>query len=194
MTHKIVFNKRKCVGAKKCLVSSLFSFDESQNQALLKNNPNSVEISIKLDDDELKNVVRAGEEGPVNAIGVLKETENGYKEIVSTNIKSNAGDTIIYAYYDDLNEFVMDPNGYFLIRTIPETKEIEIGHCEKVNEVNIVIRGKKPREIYQVALTRGLISRMDHAAYLGRELQKAYNSLHFGLKYVQDEELKNGQN
>ncbi|HEX2172228.1 MAG TPA: DUF4346 domain-containing protein, partial [Dehalococcoidia bacterium] len=34
-----------------------------------------------------------------------------------------------------------------------------------------------------------LVSRMQHAAYLGRELAKAETALKYGMKYVQDDPL-----
>ena len=165
------------------------SFYENDNKAQLSNNPRCTEIVIDLDEKQVEKLVLAAENCPVNVIGVLKETNDGYMPLVSTEITFN-GAKVIHAYYDDLKEFVMDENGYFLIRILPETKEIEIGHCSKTNKIDIIIRGKNPREIYQTALKEGLITRMDHAAYLGKELQKAFDALSFGLKYVQDDELK----
>lgn len=88
-----------------------------------------------------------------------------------------------------MKEFVLDPQGYFLIRIDKEKKLIEIAHCGKRNTVEVIVRGKKPIEIYQTAIKQGLITRMDHAAYLGRELQKAYIALQLGLEYIQDDEL-----
>jgi len=37
---------------------------------------------------------------------------------------------------------------------------------------------------------RGLISRLDHAAYLGKEIEKAMVALRNNLHYTQDEELQ----
>ena len=41
----------------------------------------------------------------------------------------------------------------------------------------------------QDQIVKNLNIRMDHAAYLGRELQKAYIALKNNLEYVQDDEL-----
>ncbi|MDM7911512.1 MAG: DUF4346 domain-containing protein [Methanotrichaceae archaeon] len=38
-------------------------------------------------------------------------------------------------------------------------------------------------------MDRGLVSRLDHAGYLGRELEKAEAALHLGRRYIQDEPL-----
>lgn len=96
----------------------------------------------------------------------------------------------IKAEYDDEKEFILDPAGYFLIRINKEKKEIEVGFCKKNNVIEKIITGKKPKEIYQTILKYKIISRADHAAYLGKELQKAYTALQLGIDYVQDEELK----
>ncbi len=113
----------------------------------------------------------------------MESSENKTKIVDTTNMKE------IQAQYDDLKEFVMDPNGYFLIKLDREKKEIVIGLCKELNKISIKITGKKPLEIYQTIIKEGLISRFDHAAYLGRELQKAYLALQEGIVYIQDSEL-----
>lgn len=53
----------------------------------------------------------------------------------------------------------------------------------------VVIKGRTAREILQTAIDLGLVSRLDHAAYLGRELEKAEIALKLGRCYMQDVEL-----
>lgn len=86
-------------------------------------------------------------------------------------------------------KFVLDKKGYFLIRINKNQGTIEVGHCLKNNEVLRIIKGKNPEEIVYKIIDSGFISLIDHAAYLGKELQKAYFALKSGLKYVQDSEL-----
>jgi dihydropteroate synthase len=43
--------------------------------------------------------------------------------------------------------------------------------------------------LIQEIIERALISRLDHAAYLGREIEKAMIALKYNLKYSQDEDL-----
>ncbi len=52
-----------------------------------------------------------------------------------------------------------------------------------------VIKGKTAEAVYAKALQLGLVSRLDHAAYLGLELAKAEISLRTGKEYVQDKPL-----
>ncbi|MFH0797801.1 MAG: DUF4346 domain-containing protein [Candidatus Woesearchaeota archaeon] len=93
------------------------------------------------------------------------------------------------ASYDESKEFELDPKGYFLIRVNQEAKKIEVGFCEKGNVIEIKISGDNPQEIYQTAIKHELITRLDHAAYLGSELQKAFIAMKKNIEYVQDDEL-----
>ncbi|HIK00076.1 TPA: DUF4346 domain-containing protein [archaeon] len=86
--------------------------------------------------------------------------------------------------------WIEDPRGYFLIRINRKKKEIEVGFCERGNIVQVIITGKKPEEIYYAIFKEGLVTKFDHAAYLGKELEKAYIALKTGAKYVQDSDLE----
>ncbi|WP_456478744.1 dihydropteroate synthase-like protein [Geoglobus ahangari] len=54
------------------------------------------------------------------------------------------------------------------------------------------VHGKTAKEIIDTVLRMGLVSRLDHAGYLGRELKKAEIALKLKKNYVQDEELNFG--
>jgi len=95
----------------------------------------------------------------------------------------------ITAQYDDTKEFVID-RGYFLIRLDRQKKNIEVAYCNEKNNIVLKIKGKKPIGIYHTILHKEkLVVRPEHAAYLGRELQKAYIAMENDLEYVQDDEL-----
>ncbi len=98
--------------------------------------------------------------------------------------------TVIASHYDEEKDWRMDPKGYFLIKLDRRRKIIKAAHCKKIGVFDIIIEGKKPQDIYHEVHKRGLISRTDHAAYLGKELEKAYLALRTKKAYVQDEELK----
>ncbi len=80
--------------------------------------------------------------------------------------------------------FVRDPLGDFRIWL--SNGYIICSH-EKLNVV-----GKNAKEIVDTILRENLVSRLDHAAYLGRELKKAEIALKLGKNYVQDRELELG--
>ena len=105
----------------------------------------------------------------------------------------------------------LDPNGYFIIKIDLKTKQIILEHylnkineegyaldpktnepikCDskEINTCNETIKGISAKEI-GIELTekrQDLISRFDHALYLGRELQKAEECLYKELSYIQD--------
>ena len=105
----------------------------------------------------------------------------------------------------------LDPNGYFIIKIDSQTNRIIVEHYlnnineegyaldPKTNEpikcdsketkiCNETFTGISAKEI-GIAITEDrndLISRFDHALYLGRELQKAEECLYKKLPYVQD--------
>ena len=52
-----------------------------------------------------------------------------------------------------------------------------------------IIKGRTTRDVYQTIIRKCLISNYDHAAYLGKELEKAFIALKLDRSYVQDEDL-----
>jgi len=97
-------------------------------------------------------------------------------------------ETDVPSYDGKIEErFVRDPSGSFKI-TIGESegeKKIKAVHYIKM-EPQIAIYGSTAKEIYDEIMRRDLISRMEHAAYVGSELQKAEIALKTGKNYVQD--------
>ena len=89
-------------------------------------------------------------------------------------------------------KFVRDKSGSFRINvdygTTVENSQIVATHFKK-NKPDLVIVGKSAKEIYEEIITKKLVSRMEHAAYLGSELQKAEIAMVTGKDYVQDFDL-----
>jgi hypothetical protein len=106
----------------------------------------------------------------------------------------------------------LDPAGYFLIKVDVEAGELVAEHYSNaINERGLatdpatgevlrcrdgdpraplaIYRGRTAKEL-GIALTEGEgplpLTRLDHALYLGRELQKAEGCLSRGTPYVQD--------
>ncbi len=106
----------------------------------------------------------------------------------------------------------LDPHGYFLIKldraageliaehyangiderglaTDPATGEVISCRGAGPRSPQAVFRGRSAKEL-GVALSEGQgphpLSRLDHALYLGRELQRAEAALESGAEYVQD--------
>jgi len=105
----------------------------------------------------------------------------------------------------------LDPNGYFIIKVDLEENKIILEHflnninddgyaldpetnepikCDSQNKrvSNEVFKGISAKQI-GIMITEernDLITRFDHALYLGRELQKAEECLYKTLPYIQD--------
>jgi tetrahydromethanopterin S-methyltransferase subunit A len=81
---------------------------------------------------------------------------------------------------------VSDPAGYFVIYVDRGRGILSLEHYLNDGLMDVVIEGASAAELYTPAIDRGLISRLDHAAYLGRELARAEESLRAGEPFVQD--------
>jgi len=81
-----------------------------------------------------------------------------------------------------------DPAGFFTIKPFLAEGLIKVRYYQN-HKLQYLLVGKTPEELYYKITSRGLISRMEHAAYLGKELEKAFLALKYNLKYVQDAPL-----
>lgn len=97
---------------------------------------------------------------------------------------------VIVGKYDEIEDWSMDPKGYFLIRVNKERKVLELAHCKQLGLIDCIFEGKNPQDVYYELHKKELISRVDHAAYVGKELHKAYICLQKEMDYKQDKELK----
>lgn len=84
---------------------------------------------------------------------------------------------------------ILDPSGFFIIYPKKEEGRIYLEHYKADGTLNVIIYGEDPVLIASTAIERGLVSRLDHAAYLGMELEKAYLSMIYGFQYIQDRAL-----
>ena len=106
----------------------------------------------------------------------------------------------------------LDPKGYFLIKIEPLTNEIILEHylndidqkgraidpesgepigckTKTKNQPSNIYRGKSAKQV-GIQISEGYgpfpISRIDHAIYMGRELQRAEQCVKDGEQYIQD--------
>ena len=106
----------------------------------------------------------------------------------------------------------LDPKGYFLIKIEPKTNELILEHylndidqkgraidpesgetigckTKSRNQPINIYRGKSAKQVgIQISEGHGPfpISHLDHAIYIGRELQRAEQCLTTGKQYIQD--------
>lgn len=81
---------------------------------------------------------------------------------------------------------VSDPAGYCVVYPDRANRCLRVEHFQNTGTLDAVFEGSTPAALYATLIERGLISRLDHAAYLGRELARAERALAFDEPYVQD--------
>ena len=81
---------------------------------------------------------------------------------------------------------ISDPEGYFVIFIDRPRGLLNIEHYRNNGVLTTIIEGRSAAEVYMTAIEHALLSRLDHAAYLGRELARAEHALLVGETYVQD--------
>tara|TARA_Y100000310_G_scaffold196122_1_gene196146 strand:+ start:8240 stop:8566 length:327 start_codon:yes stop_codon:yes gene_type:complete len=91
--------------------------------------------------------------------------------------------------YNMYKDWEQDEKGYALIKIYPKEMKLGLRFCDNNTHKAIIdIFGKTPQECYNTALQKGLVSNLQHAAYLGKELMKAFVCLKQDKAYQQDEE------
>lgn len=84
----------------------------------------------------------------------------------------------------------MDPLGYFTIKPFSERGKVFVRYYDAKNNKKFTFSGENTTQLVHEIIEKKLISRLDHAAYLGKEIEKAIIALKNNLKYVQDEPLE----
>jgi tetrahydromethanopterin S-methyltransferase subunit A len=90
------------------------------------------------------------------------------------------------------SRMIPDPAGYFVIYPDRQRGVLSLEHYRTDGVLDAVIEGRSAAELYTPAVAQGLLSRLDHAAYLGRELARAEVALLTGARYVQDAAVETG--
>lgn len=79
-----------------------------------------------------------------------------------------------------------DPAGYFVVYVDRARGRLSLEHFTNDGLLDAVIDGRDAASVYSPAVERGFVSRLEHAAYLGRELARAERALRTDEEYVQD--------
>jgi len=83
----------------------------------------------------------------------------------------------------------LDKAGFFVVLPQPATGLIFCEHYENSGRLAHVIEGRRAALIAATVIQHNLVTQLDHAAYLGRELAKAEIALQTGSHYEQDAAL-----
>lgn len=83
----------------------------------------------------------------------------------------------------------LDRAGFLIIHPKPEANWIFVEHYKNTGEPTCVVEGSEPARLCAELIERGLVTQLDHAAYLGRELERAKLSMQLGFRFAQDRAL-----
>jgi tetrahydromethanopterin S-methyltransferase subunit A len=84
------------------------------------------------------------------------------------------------------DQLTLDKVGYFVVYPDRRKHRLVLEHYTNAGVLDCVIEGISGSALYTEAIRRHLLERLDHAAYLGRELGHAERALDTGELYVQD--------
>jgi dihydropteroate synthase-like protein len=86
---------------------------------------------------------------------------------------------------------ILDPQGVFRIMLDRNAETIVALHfaTTESDKPSNIIKGETAEAVYAKILEMKLVTRLDHAAYLGSELAKAETALKTGKEYIQDKPL-----
>lgn len=90
----------------------------------------------------------------------------------------------IIAAGTDPKRIKLDMEGYFVINVVDDALLVE--HYDYKERLVRIIEGRDARSIYLTLIRDGWVSKLDHAAYLGKELGKAELSIRHNFEYEQD--------
>ena len=115
---------------------------------------------------------------------VLKDKRNREEPYDKTHEKSSR----VIVAGEHSSQTVLDAKGSFRIALDRNSEVIVAQHfaSPELAKPDKIIKGRTADGIYSKILELGLVSRTDHAAYLGGELAKAEIALRTGKEYVQD--------
>jgi tetrahydromethanopterin S-methyltransferase subunit A len=86
----------------------------------------------------------------------------------------------------DPERLTLDTAGYFVVYPDRRSHRLVLEHYTNAGVLDCVMEATSSPALYAEAIRRDLIGRLEHAAYLGRELARAESSLETGDPYVQD--------
>ena len=83
-------------------------------------------------------------------------------------------------------QLVLDPAGYFVVYPDRNKQCLTLEHYTNQGVLDRILTATSATALYTSVVEAQLITRLDHAAYLGRELARAEHALQSGDDYVQD--------
>ena len=107
--------------------------------------------------------------------------------------KEDEGVPVTEASYDSKKEWKLDPKGFFTIKPFPDEGVVRVRYYKITktgHEKQAIIVGKDAESIVQTIVRNKWVSSLQHAAYLGSEIQKAVVAMKLNLEFEQDSPLE----
>jgi dihydropteroate synthase-like protein len=113
-----------------------------------------------------------------------RNREEPYNEELERNVQ-------VISAFDETGHAVLDTKGSFRIalNRIEGTIVAMYYAMPEKGKPTVIIKGKNAENIYSKITELTLVSKVDHAAYLGSELEKAEIALKTGKEYIQDKTM-----
>lgn len=113
-------------------------------------------------------------------------------EAIGTLVKKRVEEAPVKMYFDPEKD--SDPRGIVNITTVGETIKLKLQNA-KTGETIIEMDGKTARQLIYKIRHFGIVSKIDHATFVGAELAKAEMCIKLGIQYKYDTviELPNGE-
>jgi tetrahydromethanopterin S-methyltransferase subunit A len=154
------------------LMNTIAARLEAADLAAVRKRVRFVDLLGPVDVKRVAAQVRAGESGgqDANAAFITHTDDSGVDRLVVPR--------------DVRHEVREDKTGHFAIRV--EERSIVLEHKNAKDELLRIIEGKTARDLCLTLIRNGWVSKLEHAAYLGRELARAELALRNGHAYRQD--------
>lgn len=104
----------------------------------------------------------------------------------SHTIKPVAISTVDVIQAEPLKRTELDKAGYFVILPLKDKGSLNVEHYSNDNRLLRIIEGRDAASIYKTIVENCWVTQLSHAAYLGKELDRAELSMKLDFKYIQD--------
>jgi len=134
--------------------------------------------------NQVQLVERIGETDIASLLGLISETaasDSGPFEGATADIVPLSIEPV-----SEPERLVLDPKGYFIVYPDRLQNRLVLEHYSNKGVLSRMFAATSSAAIYGAVVEAELISRLDHAAYLGRELARAERALQTGEDYTQD--------
>ncbi|VAX29441.1 hypothetical protein MNBD_IGNAVI01-167 [hydrothermal vent metagenome] len=134
---------------------------------------------------EIVNLIGTTSLDEIKNVAAVYQTKN--KPAFSDNTVSVSTNEIITARNPE--RLVLDKKGFFVIITRKDENKIYVEYYANDGTLLETVEGNDAASIYYTIIEKGFVSKLDHAAYLGKELTKAEYFLKYDIPFIQDKAL-----